>query len=113
MPIHLRPARSPETVVFGVATAIGLLHGFDDALLHRQPGLAAGQHALAAVLALLLGAAAIIVFPVLRPALRSATACSSGRSRRSTACCTSSRRPAWVSAAAIARASPPPAPGSC
>src|SRR5215213_4580879 len=66
--------RSTEALVFSVATAVGLLHGLDDAFLHRQPGVGVGQHALAAALSLVLGLGAIYVFPTLRPALRSAVA---------------------------------------
>ena len=66
--------RSTEVLVFGGATAVALLHALDDAFLHRQPGVGLGQHALAAVLSLILGLGAISVFPSLRPALRSAVA---------------------------------------
>src|SRR5262245_10428488 len=66
--------RSLEALVFSAATAVGLLHALDDALLNRQPGVGGGQHLLAAVLSLLLGAGAIYSFPTLRPALRSAVA---------------------------------------
>jgi len=66
--------RSGEALIFRLAAAVGLLHALDDALLHRQPGVAVGQHALAVALSLALGLAAIYVFPTLRPALRSAVA---------------------------------------
>jgi poly(3-hydroxybutyrate) depolymerase len=61
-------------LVFSVATAVGLLHALDDAFLHRQPGVPLGQHALAAALAVTAGVGAILVFPTLRPGLRSALA---------------------------------------
>jgi uncharacterized protein len=66
--------RSREAIVFSAATAVALIHALDDAFFHRQPGVALGQHAGAAALSLALGAAAIYVFPYLRPALRSAIA---------------------------------------
>jgi uncharacterized protein len=59
-----------ETVAFRGATAIALLHALDDAFLNRQPGVDLGQHALAAVVALLAGVGAIVAFPRLRPGLR-------------------------------------------
>jgi uncharacterized protein len=66
--------RSPEALVFNGATAVALLHAIDDALLHREPGVGIGQHALAAALSIVLALGAIFVFPTLRPALRSAVA---------------------------------------
>ena len=48
--------RTPEVVVFSVAIAAALLHALDDAFLHRGPGVGLGQHALAAAVALVLGA---------------------------------------------------------
>jgi uncharacterized protein len=66
--------RSREAVVFSVATAVGLLHALDDAFFHRQPGVGVGQHALAAAVSLIVGVTAIYLFPILRPALRSALA---------------------------------------
>jgi dienelactone hydrolase len=73
-PGHWAAQRSPEALVFSGATAVALLHALDDAFFHRQPGVGLGQHALAAVLALVLGLGAIYVFPYARPALRSAIA---------------------------------------
>jgi dienelactone hydrolase len=66
--------RSREALVFGAATAVALVHALDDAFLHRQPGVGVGQHALAAVVSLVLGLGAVYVFPFLRPALRSGLA---------------------------------------
>jgi hypothetical protein len=66
--------RSPEALVFTVATAVALLHALDDAFFHRQPGVGLGQHAAAAALALTLGLGAVYVFPSVRPGLRSAIA---------------------------------------
>lgn len=59
-----------ETAVFAGATAVVLLHALDDAFLGRQPGVGPGQHALAAVISLVVGVGAIVVFPRLRPGLR-------------------------------------------
>jgi hypothetical protein len=66
--------RSGEALVFGGATAVGLVHALDDAFLHRQPGVGLGQHALAAALSLVLGLGAVAAFPSLRPVLRAAVA---------------------------------------
>jgi uncharacterized protein len=70
---HAGP-RSRETLVFRAATAVTLVHALDDAFFHRQPGVGLGQHALAAALSLVLGLGAVLAFPALRPALRSAVA---------------------------------------
>jgi alpha/beta superfamily hydrolase len=61
-----------ETAVFRGATGVCLLHALDDAFANRQPGVDLGQHALAAALSLVLGLAAIVAFPRLRPGLRAA-----------------------------------------
>ena len=61
-----------ETAVFRGATAIALVHALDDAFVHRQPGVDRGQHALAAVISLAAGVAAIVGFPRLRPGFRAA-----------------------------------------
>ena len=63
-----------ERRVFTVATVVLLVHALDDALVHRQPGLGLGQHALAALVALVAGGAAIAAFPSLRPGLRAGAA---------------------------------------
>lgn len=61
-----------ETAVFRVATALVLLHALDDALLNRQPGVPASQHAIAGLISLGTGIGAMVVFPRLRPGLRAA-----------------------------------------
>jgi fermentation-respiration switch protein FrsA (DUF1100 family) len=66
--------RSTEVLVFSGATAVALVHALDDAFFHRQPGVALGQHAVAAAFSLVLALGAIYVFPSLRPVLRSAVA---------------------------------------
>jgi poly(3-hydroxybutyrate) depolymerase len=66
--------RAPETVIFAVAMAIALVHALDDAFLHREPGVGLGQHALAAVVSLVLGLGAVAAFRYLRPAARAAMA---------------------------------------
>jgi uncharacterized protein len=73
-PRALAAHRSLETLVFGGATAVALLHAMDDAFFHRQPGVGLGQHALAAALSLVVGLGAIYAFPYARPGLRSAIA---------------------------------------
>jgi uncharacterized protein len=63
-----------ETLVFGGATVIALLHALDDAFLNRQPGVDLGQHALAALIAAAVALGGIAVFPRLRPGLRAVLA---------------------------------------
>ncbi len=63
-----------EALVFGGATAVALLHALDDALIHRQPGVGAGQHLLAVTVAFAFAAGAVLAFPRARTALRSALA---------------------------------------
>ena len=60
--------------LFTAATLVLLAHALDDALVHRQPGLGLGQHALAALVAVTVCAASIAAFPTLRPGLRAAAA---------------------------------------
>jgi uncharacterized protein len=59
-----------EAAVFAAATALALVHALDDAFVHRGPGLGLGQHALAGLIALVAGIAAVVAFPSLRPGLR-------------------------------------------
>ena len=73
--VHHRPW---ETLAFRAATALALLHALDDAFLNRQPGVPLGQHALAALVAIVAGVAAIVVFPRLRPGFRAAIAITFG-----------------------------------
>jgi uncharacterized protein len=65
---------SRETLAFRGATAVALLHALDDAFLNRQPGVNLDQHALAAVISLAAGIAAIVAFPRLRPGFRAGIA---------------------------------------
>jgi uncharacterized protein len=67
-----------EALVFRGATVIALLHALDDAFLNRQPGVPAGQHALAALIALAVGLAGFGWFPRLRPGLRAGLALAFG-----------------------------------
>jgi hypothetical protein len=64
--------------VFAAATAVALVHAMDDAFIHRGPGYGLGQHALAGLIALVAGVAAIVAFPRLRPGLRAGLAFSFG-----------------------------------
>ena len=70
--------RSGEAAVFTAAVALALVHAFDDAFVHRGPGLGLGQHALAGLIAVAAGVAGIVAFPSLRPGLRAALAFSYG-----------------------------------
>jgi uncharacterized protein len=62
--------RSGEGLVFSLATLLILVHALDDALVHRQPGVGIGQHALAVAVTLGAAMAGAIAFPFLRPGLR-------------------------------------------
>jgi hypothetical protein len=64
--------------VFVIATVVGLVHAMDDAFVHRGPGLGLGQHALAGLLALAGGLAAIAAWPSLRPGVRAGVSFSFG-----------------------------------
>ncbi|HWM09090.1 MAG TPA: alpha/beta fold hydrolase [Solirubrobacteraceae bacterium] len=66
------------TRVFVVATVVALVHALDDAFVHRGAGLGLTQHALAGLVALAAGVAAIVWFPKLRPGLRAAVALTFG-----------------------------------
>ncbi len=63
-----------ETLVFAAATIIALVHAFDDAVLHRQPGVPVDRHAIAIGVALNLGIAAIMLFGRMRAGLRAGVA---------------------------------------
>jgi uncharacterized protein len=73
-----RPLRDSEARVFTAASALGLVHGLDDAFVHRGPGLGLGQHALAGAIALLAWLAGVLAFPRVRPGLRAALALTYG-----------------------------------
>ena len=70
--------RGGEALVFGVASALILVHAIDDAFVHRGPGLGLGQHALAAAISIAAVVAGVLVFPSLRPGLRAALALAFG-----------------------------------
>jgi len=61
-------------LVFGSATAVGLLHAVDDAVLHRQPGVPVEQHLPALVAVTVVAIAGVVLFARLRTGLRAATA---------------------------------------
>ena len=63
-------ARVTQFGVFAAATGVAVLHALDDAFLHRQPGVGLSQHAVAALIAVAGGAAAVYAFPRVGPALR-------------------------------------------
>src|SRR3954454_1890648 len=63
-----------ERTIFTTATTVALVHGLDDALVARGPGVAVGQHAPAAVVATTVAVGALVAFPRLRPGLRSGVA---------------------------------------
>jgi fermentation-respiration switch protein FrsA (DUF1100 family) len=72
--VHSHPHRSREALVFSAAAAVALLHALDDAFLHRGAGVGLGQHALAALLAVVGVVGAIYLWPSMRPMLRFAVA---------------------------------------
>jgi hypothetical protein len=75
---HLRRPTTTEEKLFTAAAAAAVVHALDDAFLGRQPGVGLGQHALAGVLSLLIGVAAIALYPRARPGVRSALAVALG-----------------------------------
>jgi hypothetical protein len=74
----VRGHRSGEALVFAGASLLALLHGLDDAVVHRQPGVGLGAHAAAALVATALAVAGIAAFPRMRPGLRAALAAAFG-----------------------------------
>lgn len=66
--------KTREAAVFAAATGAGLLHGLDDAFLHRQPGVGLGQHAVAAAVSIAAAALGVAVFERVRPVARAALA---------------------------------------
>ena len=70
----MRHSRSGEALVFASASLLALLHGLDDAFVHRQPGVRLGDHAAAALVASVLALAGIAVFGRVRPGVRAALA---------------------------------------
>ena len=64
--------------VFTVATGIGLVHAFDDALVHRQPGVPADQHLLALVVVVAAATLAIAGYRRMRTGVRAAVALAFG-----------------------------------
>jgi dienelactone hydrolase len=67
-----------DALVFAIAVAVAVVHGLDDAYVHRQPGVPAETHHGAAILTFALGVTAAVVFPALRPGLRAGLAISYG-----------------------------------
>jgi hypothetical protein len=60
--------------VFTAATAVAVVHGLDDAFVHRGPGVGLGQHVVAAAVTLIAGLGAIAAFGAMRPGARAVTA---------------------------------------
>jgi fermentation-respiration switch protein FrsA (DUF1100 family) len=63
-----------EFRVFAAATAVGVLHALDDAVLNRQPGVPLGQHAWALLVTAIAAAAGVLLFRRTRPGVRAALA---------------------------------------
>lgn len=63
-----------EATIFRFATAVGLVHAFDDAVFHRQPGVPWTQHLPAALVTLAIVTIALLAFRVVRPGLRAGIA---------------------------------------
>jgi hypothetical protein len=72
------PSRSgspPATqLVFAIATGVAALHALDDAFFRRQPGVDLGQHAVAALLSVVLAVAAVWAFGRMATGLKATTA---------------------------------------
>jgi hypothetical protein len=73
-----RRAAITEEGVFAVATAACVLHAVDDAFVGRQPGVGLGQHAVAGLLAVVIGALAVLFFARVRPGVHAALAVTLG-----------------------------------
>jgi hypothetical protein len=71
-------APAGEAWWFAGATGVAVVHGLDDAVIHRQPGVPADQHLLAASITVALAAGAAVAFGRLRPGSRSLLALSFG-----------------------------------
>lgn len=67
-------ARWTELRVFAAATAVAVVHAFDDAVINRQPGVPLGQHAWALLVTVAAAAAGAFVFRRNRPGVRAALA---------------------------------------
>ncbi len=72
-----RPA-DREAVLFTAAAAVGVVHALDDAVVHRGPGVGAGEFVLTALVAVVAWVAGSAAFPRLRPGLRAALALTVG-----------------------------------
>jgi alpha-beta hydrolase superfamily lysophospholipase len=70
--------RAREFRVFAAATAVGVLHALDDAVLNRQPGVPLGQHAWALLVTVLAAAAGVLLFRRSRPGVSAALALTFG-----------------------------------
>src|SRR6185295_19899678 len=71
-PPAMRRHTDREAVLFTAAAAVGVVHALDDAVVHRGPGVGAGEFALTALVAVVAWLAASAAFPRLRPGLRAA-----------------------------------------
>src|SRR4028119_538775 len=69
-----RESKDIAFVVFASATAVGLLHALDDALLNRQPGVPPTQHLLALLVVATAAVGGVVAFPWLRTGLRAGLA---------------------------------------
>jgi uncharacterized protein len=70
--------RHAETMLFRLVAVVAALHVADDGFVANEPGTTALDHALGSGLALLLIAAALAVYPRLRPGLRASAAITLG-----------------------------------
>jgi dienelactone hydrolase len=75
---RIRRSTTTEERVFAVATAACVLHAVDDAFVGRQHGVGLGQHAVAGLLTVAIGALAVFLFGRVRPGARAALAVTLG-----------------------------------
>lgn len=66
--------RWTELRVFAAATAVGVMHALDDAVVNRQPGVPLGQHAWALAVTVVAAVAGVLVFRRSRTGVRAALA---------------------------------------
>jgi alpha/beta superfamily hydrolase len=70
-PVATRGRLSGQRLVFIGALALGTIHAFDDAVVHRGPGVDLSQHALALLISIGVVASSTAAFGKLRPGVRS------------------------------------------
>ncbi|HYO40914.1 MAG TPA: CocE/NonD family hydrolase [Nocardioidaceae bacterium] len=71
---HDVPSPDVPFKIFAGSTAVGLIHAFDDALVHRQPGVPLTQHLWALLAVVVIAGPVVVLFRRMRTGLQSAVA---------------------------------------